>query len=442
MQRKTMHRRDFIRTASLATAGVTIINFPIRGKMAPSNKVVVAVMGVNSRGAYLAKSFSQLPNVEVAYICDVEAKAITNGLAALKDAPRQPTVVTDIRKLVAQTDFDALVIAAPDHWHAPAAILGAAHGKHVYVEKPCGQNPYEGELLAKALQKFNRHIQMGSQRRSFPSLIDAARQVKEGVIGNAYMAKAWYANNRKSIGYGKKIPVPTTLDFDLWQGPAPRRDYQDNLVHYNWHWFWHWGTGEACNNGTHEIDCCRWFLGLDYPQKVVSAGGRYAFKDDWQTPDTQVAGFEFAEGKMITWEGRSCSHFPVEGSDRGFIIYGDKGTLVNLGGGDYKILDDKNKVVKEVKSEVVADPTDPVAASGNMDLYHFQNFVQAVRGEAKLTQPVDEGAKSVLLCHLANIAQRTSGVLHCDPTNGHILNDPTATALWQRQYEPGWAPVV
>jgi predicted dehydrogenase len=442
MQRKTMHRRDFIRTASLATAGVTIINFPIRGKMAPSNKVIVAVMGVNSRGAYLAKSFSQLPNVEVAYICDVEAKAITNGLAALKDAPRQPTVVADIRKLVAQTDFDALVIAAPDHWHAPAAILGAAHGKHVYVEKPCGQNPYEGELLAKALQKFNRHIQMGSQRRSFPSLIDAARQVKEGVIGNAYMAKAWYANNRKSIGFGKKIPVPTTLDFELWQGPAPRRDYQDNLVHYNWHWFWHWGTGEACNNGTHEIDCCRWFLGLDYPQKVVSAGGRYAFKDDWQTPDTQIASFEFAEGKVITWEGRSCSHFPVEGSDRGFIIYGDQGTLVNLGGGDYKILDDKNKVVKEVKSEVVADPTDPVAASGNMDLYHFNNFIKTIRGEATLTQPVNEGAKSVLLCHLANIAQRTSGVLHCDPANGHILNDAAATALWQRQYEPGWAPVV
>jgi predicted dehydrogenase len=442
MTRKTMHRRDFIRSASLATAGVTIINFPIRGKMAPSNKVVIAVMGVNSRGAYLAKSFSQLPNVEVAYICDVEVKAIQNGLAALKDAPRQPKVTADIRSLVAQSDFDALVIAAPDHWHAPAAILGASHGKHVYVEKPCSQNPYEGELLAKALVKYNRHIQMGSQRRSFPSLIDAARQVKEGVIGNAYMAKAWYANNRKSIGYGKKIPVPTTLDFDLWQGPAPRRDYQDNLVPYNWHWFWHWGTGEAGNNGTHEIDCCRWFLGLNYPVKVVSAGGRYAFKDDWQTPDTQIANFEFAEGKVITWEGRSCSHFPVEGTDRGFIIYGDKGTLVNLGGGDYKILDDKNKVVKEVKSEVVADPTDPVAASGNMDLYHFQNFVQAVRGEATLTQPVNEGAKSVLLCHLANIAQRTSGVLHCDPSNGHILNDAAATTLWQRQYEPGWAPVV
>src|SRR5579872_6002134 len=163
-----MRRREFIRTTSLATAGVTIINFPIYGKMAPSNKVVIAVMGVNSRGAYLAKSFSQLTGVEVAYICDVEEKAIQNGLNALKDAPRQPIVARDIRKLVEQKDIDALVIAAPDHWHAPAALLGAAHGKHVYVEKPCGQNPYEGELLAAALHKYKRHIQMGSQRRSFP----------------------------------------------------------------------------------------------------------------------------------------------------------------------------------------------------------------------------------------------------------------------------------
>jgi predicted dehydrogenase len=442
MEHKTLPRRAFLRDTTLATAGLTILNFPIRGKMAPSNKVVVAVMGVNSRGAYLAKSFSQLPNVEVAYICDVEAKAIQNGLAALKDAPRKPTVVHDIRKLVKQSDFDALVIATPDHWHAPAAILGVSHGKHVYVEKPCGHNPYEGELLATALHKYGRHIQMGSQRRSFPSLIEAAKAVHEGVLGNAYMAKAWYANNRKSIGFGKKIPVPPTLDFELWQGPAPRRDYQDNLVPYNWHWFWHWGTGEACNNGTHEIDCCRWFLDVNYPSKVVSAGGRYAFKDDWQTPDTQVASFEFAEGKTITWEGRSCNNFPVEGSGRGFIIYGDKGTLVNLGGGDYKIFDDKKKLVKEVKSEVTADPTNPIAASGNMDLYHFENFVDAIRGNAKLTQPVDEGAKSVLLCHLANIAQRTSGVLHCDPTNGHILNDEAAAALWRRKYESGWAPVV
>ena len=437
-----MQRRRFLKNITAATAGLTILNFPVRGKMAPSNKVVLAVMGVNSRGAYLAKSFAGLPNVEVAYICDVEEKALSNGMEALKDAPRKPGVVRDIRKLVEQKDFDALLVAAPDHWHTPAALLAAAHGKHVYVEKPCGQNPYEGELLSKALHKYGKHIQMGNQRRSMPTLIEAVKQVREGAIGNPYYARAWYANNRKSIGTGKKVPVPSTLDFELWQGPAPRKDYRDNLVHYNWHWFWNWGTGEACNNGTHEIDCCRWFLGTNYPVKVTSAGGRFAFKDDWETPDTQVASFEFAEGKAISWEGRSCNNMSSEGAGRGFVIYGDKGSLVNLGGGDYTIYDEKNKIVKAVKSDVVADPTNPVSASGNLDLYHFDNFVKTIRGEAALNSPVDEASKSVLLCHLANIAQRSGGLLDCDPSNGHIINNPKAAELWRRVYEPGWEPVV
>ena len=437
-----MKRRAFIKNASLASAGLTIINFPIFGKNAPSNKVIVSVMGVNSRGAYLAKSYSQLPNVEVAYICVVEDKAIQNGLDALKEAPRKPTVYKDIRKLLKQKDFDALIIATPDHWHAPAAIMAVQNNKHVYVEKPCGHNPYEGELLAQALHKYGKHIQMGNQRRSMPTLIEAAKKVKEGIIGNAYFAKAWYANDRKSIGIGKKIPVPPTLDFELWQGPAPRKDYQDNLVHYNWHWFWNWGTGEACNNGTHEIDCCHWFLGVDFPTKVNSSGGRYAFKDDWQTPDTQVASFEFGNTKSISWEGRSCNNYPVEGAGRGFIIYGDKGSLVNLGGGDYKIFDSKNKLVMDVKSETAADPTNPVSATGNLDLYHFDNFIKTIRGEAMLNAPVDDAYKSVLLCHLANISQRTGNTLHCDPQNGHILNDQSSMAHWKREYEKGWEPVL
>ena len=438
-----MNRRNFIKNTSLATTGITILNFPVFGKNAPSNKVIVAVMGVNSRGAYLAECFAKLPNVECAYLCDVENTAIANGLKPFANATRKPIIIKDIRELVSKKDFDALIIAAPDHWHAPASILGVANGKHVYVEKPCGHNPYEGELLTQAMHKYGKLIQMGNQRRSFPNLIEAVRLVKEeNIIGNAYFGKAWYANNRKSIGIGKKVPVPGTLNFDVWQGPAPRRDYKDNLIHYNWHWFWHWGTGETCNNATHEIDCCRWFLGVDYPTKVTSSGGRYAFKDDWETPDTQVAGFEFGENKSIAWEGRSCNVFPVEGAGRGFIIYGDKGTLVNYGNDDYKILDYANKLVKEVKSDAKNDATNPVSASGNLDFYHFSNFIKSVRQESKLNSPVEEGHKSVLLCHLANIAQRTGNTLHCDPKNGHILNDKEALKLWKREYEKGWEPKV
>ena len=176
-----MERRKFIRQTTAAAAGISILNFPIFGKNAPSNKVVVAVMGVNSRGAYLAKCYSQLNNVEVAYICDVEDGAIQNGLNGLKDAKRKPVIYKDIRKLLDQKDFDALIIAAPDHWHTPAAILAAQHGKHVYVEKPCGQNPYEGELVAMAMNKYGKHIQMGDQRRSMPTLIEAKNQIASGM---------------------------------------------------------------------------------------------------------------------------------------------------------------------------------------------------------------------------------------------------------------------
>jgi predicted dehydrogenase len=436
-----MKRRDFIKNGTLATAaGIQILNFPIFGRAAPSNKVILAVMGVNSRGSYLAKSYAQLPNVEIAYICDVEDGAIKNGFDALKSATRKPILIKDIRELVKKNDFDGLLIAAPDHWHTPAAILGVSHGKNVYVEKPCGHNPAEGEMLAQAMSRYGKLIQMGNQRRSMPTLIEAVKEVREGAIGEPYLGKAWYANDRKSIGKGIVVPVPATIDYELWQGPAPRREYKNNLIHYNWHWFWNWGTGEACNNGTHEIDCCRWFLGVDYPSRVVSSGGRYAFQDDWQTPDTQIASFEFGSKKAITWEGRSCNKFPVEGSGRGFIIYGDKGTLVNVGAADYAIYDTNNKLVKSVKGEMAADPANPVSATGNLDFYHFENFVNSIRGEAKLNSPVSEAQKSVLLCHLANISQRTGRALNCDDKNGHILQDEEAMKLWSREYEKGWDP--
>lgn len=434
-----MNRRKFLKNTSLATAGVSILNFPIFGKNAPSNKVVLGIMGVNSRGAYLAECFSKLANVEIAYLCDVEDSAIANGLKPFATAARKPKVIKDIRELVKQKDFDALLVATPDHWHAPATLLGVSHGKHVYVEKPCGHNAYEGELLVQAMKKYPKQlIQMGNQRRSMPNLINAVKEVREGIIGNVYYGKSWYANNRKTIGVGKKIPVPATLDFDLWQGPAPRRDYKDNLVHYNWHWFWHWGTSETCNNATHELDMCRWFLNVDYPTQVTSSGGRYAFKDDWETPDTQMANFEFSGNKLITWEGRSCNKLPVEGASRGFIIYGEKGSLVNYGNDDYKIFDADNKLVKEVKTAVHNDGTNTISATGNLDFFHFNNFIDSIRGTATITSPIDEGHKSVLLCHLANIAQRTGITLSCNPANGHITNSKEAMKLWRRDYEKGW----
>lgn len=437
------NRRDFLRTLTYAGLGSTLpaASFAFGG--APNEKVVIGVMGVTSRGLYLAQKFAQLPNVEVAYVCDVDEAAMNKTIAEIeKISGKRPKGIKDVRQLLEEKDLDALAIAAPDHWHAPAAILACQAGKHVYVEKPCSHNPAEGEMLVEAARRYNRLVQMGSQRRSFGSLIEAMQSLREGVIGRVYFAKGWYAANRKSIGTGKPAAVPAGLDYDLWQGPAPRKPFQDNLIHYNWHWFWHWGTGEALNNGTHEMDVMRWGMGVDYPTKVVSSGGRFAFKDDWETPDTQTITFEFPNNTAMTWEGRSCNGFPVEGSGRGTIFYGDQGSMVIPGGADYRIYDDKQKLVKEFKSGARADATNTVSATGDQDAVHLLNFVEAVRDVAKLNAPILEGHKSTLLPQLGNIAYRTGRALVCDPTNGHILDDRDAMKFWSREYAKGWKVVV
>ncbi|MEO7766987.1 MAG: Gfo/Idh/MocA family oxidoreductase, partial [Ferruginibacter sp.] len=324
------NRRDFIRTISLAgtsvllSPGLSAASSFFSGS--PNDKVLLGMMGTNSRGMFLAKTFAGLPNVEIAYICDPDATVLAKTIAEIeKLTGKKPQGISDIRELLEKKDFDGLVIAAPDHWHAPAAIMGLQSGKHVYVEKPCSHNPNEGEMLVAASKKYDLKVQMGSQRRSFKNVQEMIAKLHSGTIGRVYFARGWYVNNRKSIGTGTIIPVPANLDFNLWQGPAPRKDYRSNLVHYNWHWFWHWGTGEALNNGTHELDVIRWGLGVDFPTEVISSGGRFAYKDDWETPDTQTITYKFPNNTACTWEGRSCNSYNSEGSGRGVVFYGEKG---------------------------------------------------------------------------------------------------------------------
>jgi predicted dehydrogenase len=437
-------RRDFIKNTALAGTGILAVpNFQIF-KGSPNEKVIIGSMGSNSRGFFLAKMYAQLPNVEVGYVCDVDSKVVEKTSAEIeKLTGKRPKGYTDVRKMLEEKDMDALVIAAPDHWHAPAALMALKAGKHAYVEKPCSHNPNEGEILVAATKKYNKLIQMGSQRRSFPKVMQAIKELQGGIIGNVYFARGWYANNRKPIGIGKKIAVPDHLNFDLWQGPAPRRDYKDNLVHYNWHWFWHWGTGEALNNGTHELDVIRWGMGVDYPTKVTSSGGRFAFKDDWETPDTQTISFEFGKDKLVQWEGRSCNGHNSEGVSRGVIFYGDKGTLEIPGGDAYKFFDLSNKLVKDVKTELQeATRTNTMGMGERLDSIVLLNFVESIRGKEKQTAPISEGHKSTLLPQLGNIAQRTGRILNCDPTNGHILKDKQAMKLWSREYEKGWEMIL
>lgn len=444
----SINRGEFLRRVSLASSSLVLSPFLSSGaeffKGAPNTKVVMGIMGTNSRGMFLAKGFAKLPNVEVAYICDPDATVLAKTISEIETLTgKKPVGFADIRKLLEKKDFDALAIAAPDHWHTPAAIMALQAGKHVYIEKPCSHNPKEGEMLVEATNKYKRLVQMGSQRRSFSNVQGMVTKLKSGVIGRVYFARGWYTNNRKSIGKGTVVPVPSNLNFDLWQGPAPRKEYRSNLVHYNWHWFWHWGTGEALNNGTHELDVIRWGLGVDYPTKVVSAGGRFHFDDDWETPDTQTITYNFPNNTACTWEGRSCNGYESEGAGRGVIFYGEKGTIVYPGANSYKIFDnDKNTLIEEVKDNTAFDATNKVSPFETLDMIHLKNFAEAVRENEKINAPILEGHKSTLLPQLGNIAFRVGRTLNCDPSNGHILNDTEAMNLWSREYEKGWNVMV
>ena len=398
-------------------------------------RVVVGVMGMGGRGTELATEFATRPGTVVKYVCDVDearsnraASAVASRLSGDKAEP--PQSVGDFRRILDDKDVDVLVIAAADHWHAPAAILACAAGKHVYVEKPCCHNPREGELLVAAARKHNRVVQHGTQRRSWPKNVEGVELVRSGGIGRVLFSRGWYNNVRPSIGRGKQTAPPSNLDYALWQGPAPERPFRDNILHYHWHWFWHWGTGECGNNGVHALDVCRWGLGVDYPRRVTAGGGRYYYHDDQETPDTHSVTYDFGEKGMIVWEGRSCHSRGFEGSGFGIAFYGDAGTVV-IDGGGYKVFDPRDKLVKDVSGN-----------GGNAE--HVQNFLDCVRGEkgATLAAEIEEGHKSALLCHLGNIAYRTGRTVNLDARNHKPVGDKDAEALWTRGYRPGWEPKV
>ena len=439
-------RRRFLKQGTAASLGLTLASRLSAADPTPSanERLSVAVIGTNSRGLWLAECLTGIKETEISYVCDVDDRAIKKGLdTTAKGQKNVPKTSKDFRQILADPSVDAVAIATPDHWHAPLSILALAAGKHVYVEKPCSHNPYEGELFVQAAAKYGKVAQMGNQRRSFPNMIEAIKLIREGIIGHAYFGRAWYANDRKSIGHGKPASVPGWLDYELWQGPAPRHEYVDNLIHYNWHWFWRYGTGEALNNGTHEVDVCRWALGVDFPERVSSNGGRYAFQDDWETPDTQTIGWDFPGGKTISWEGRSCNNFTSEKLGRGAMVFGTGGTAL-LDGDNCTFYDAQNKVVRQLKSGGGGtDASNTLSSTGiELDRLHVSNFVDAARGNGQPNSPITEGHKSVAMLHLGNIAWRVGHSLHCNPADGHIQNDPDAMKLWRRDYEPGWEPKV
>jgi predicted dehydrogenase len=402
-----------------------------------NDRLNFAILGLNGRGyAHLSALKNNAAAARVSHICDVDSTILAKFAAeAQSELGYAPTADGDYRKILDAKDVDIITIALPDHWHAPMAILGLQAGKHVYVEKPSSHNPREGELLVEAQKKYGKLVQVGDQQRSSDYTIKVIQQIHDGLIGDPYYAKAWYVNKRKSMGYGKPAAVPATLNWDLWQGPAPRSEYKDNIHPYNWHWLTRYGTGESLNNGTHEVDVCRWALGVDYPNRVTAAGGRYNFKDDWQFYDTLDTNFEY-DGKMINWEGRCCQGMKIYGRERGSSILGSKGSIL-IDRDGYELYDWNGKKTDEFKTGKQTSSTDTIGRDSMTDA-HFLNLINAIRHGEKLNSPIPIANVSVTLLQLSNIAYFTKRELALDPKTGHVLNDPEAMKLWDRTYEKGW----
>jgi predicted dehydrogenase len=357
---------------------------------------------------------------------DVDERTVEKGIARAEEKQgKKPKGLKDFRKALEDPDLDAVSIATPNHWHAPATILACAAGKHVYVEKPGSHNPREGELMVKAARRNDCVVQMGNQRRSWPWIHEAIERLHNGEIGPLRFARTWYNNQRPPIGQGKEVAVPDWLDFSLWQGPAPEQPYKDNLVHYNWHWRWNWGNGELGNNGIHALDVARWGLQVDCPKRVSCGGGRYHYRDDQETPDTYIATFDFGD-KGASWESHSHHPHGFQGASFGVTFYGENGSMV-IAGNQAVIYDLNNDEVDRIKGRW-------------NDRDHFRNFLDSIRTGKKLNAEIEEGQKSTLWCHLGNIAYRTGHTLNLDPVQRRIIGDPKAAALWTRDYRSGWEP--
>ncbi len=437
-------RRTFVGTAAMSAAGAAVgLSAKSYGQVLGANdRVNFATMGLNGRGyAHLSAIAHNRAKARMTHVCDVDTKISEKFMGqATKELGYAPKCEQDFRKVLESKDVDVITVATPDHWHAPMAILGLQAGKHVYVEKPSSHNPREGEMLVAAQQKAGKLVQVGDQQRSSPHTIEMIEKVHKGLIGRAYFAKCWYTNPRPSMGHGKPVPVPANLDWDLWQGPAPRRAYVDNVHPYNWHWLRVYGTGEALNNGTHEVDIARWALDVDYPKRVTADGGRYAFQDDWEFPDTMVTSFDYGD-KMLTWEGMSANAKGTFGRQRGTTVHGETGTLL-IDREGWELYDQKDKMTDSFQVKGGGQTTKDSISRDSMTDAHFLNLINGIRMGEKLHSPIQIANVSVTILQLSNIAWWSQRELKLDTTNGHILHDAEAMKSWGREYEKGWAPKV
>ena len=420
------------RLLAAAAAGGAASLVQTSGRAAAADALAVALIGCGKQGLGVARALAAVPGVTIAAVCDPDEAR----LAKARDDLAAPQGVADLRRILDDPAIDAVVVATPDHWHAPASILACAAGKHVYVEKPCSHNFHEAMLLLDAARRSGVVVQHGTQSRSNPLIAGAVAHLRAGIVGDLLVAKAWNVQRRESIGHGHPASVPAGVDYDLWVGPAPFVPFQENRFHYHWRWWHAFGCGDVGNDGTHELDYARWGLGADgFPERIAGLGGKYHFDDDQEFPDTAAIVYEYpADGesthrRQLIFEMRLWSGTYPHNCDSGVEFHGTDGMLFVSKRGKLEVLDDRNR------RREIAPLAEPVVSGS-----HQADFVAAIREGRRPRADVEEAVRSVALVHLGNIAVRLGRAVRFDTATHHVEGDPEADALLRREYRPGhWA---
>ncbi|MBK9166005.1 MAG: Gfo/Idh/MocA family oxidoreductase [Bryobacterales bacterium] len=415
-----MNRRLFLGTAAAAAAPTVT--------RSANDEISIGMIGVGGRGRALIRDFAQVPGLRIGFLCDADQGSLEKALALTRtlNLP-EPRTTGDMRRLFDDKGIHAVSVSTPDHWHAAAAILACDAGKDVYVEKPGSHNIRESRLIVDAARHRNRIVQLGTQSRSRPSTMRAIDFVRAGGIGKVLMAKAWNIQLRDHIGHKEDGPVPPGVDYETWLGPAPWIPFNENRFHYKWHWHWHFGTGDAGNDGAHQLDIARWALGAGVPTRVSGMGGKFFFDDDQQTPDTMNVTFEYP-GKALIWEMRIWSPYGMNEIDNGVGVYGTEG-MVHIGRYNrrwgFKVFDGDGKLVRH------DDANEPDT--------HQRNFIDCVRSRKLPNADIATGHLSILHCHLANIVARTGRNLRFDPGTETVIGDAEANLYVRRAYRTHWS---
>ncbi len=421
-------RRKFVKTtgAGILAAAAPAVYSSARGASA-NETINHAVVGVGGQGSRHAEGFAKTENCRLVAICDVDPARLDKTAERVGDAA-QPKKYDDFRRLLDDKDIDTISIATCDHWHAPVALAAILAGKHVYVEKPASHTVHEANLLVRAAAENNKCVQHGTQRRSVASFMAVAKALRAGIVGKVLMAKAINHQRRREIGRAKPTAPPAGVNYDLWQGPAPKHAFTENRWHYNWHWFWDYGGGDLVNDGIHHVDLAIWGMGKDreYPTEIVTSGGQLWYDDDHETPDTQNVVYVYPDVQVI-YEMRLWTPYGLEGGGNHTVFYGTDGFVTGS-----TAVRDKGREKIQIRAEDYG-----IESTGG----NFENFIDAARHNdpSRLHAPIEIAAVSTNLCNLGNIGTRLgNATLTYDPAAQRITRSSAdlqkANALLTKEY--------